>query len=81
MMMRTEMVLEMLVHLLFNHLVCLPAWESFKRIQSLKASDYIPSSELAYENQTKNDLQQKYSASIAHSILCQHGSSCVDEVS
>jgi len=27
--MRTETVLETLVHLLFNHLVCLPAWESF----------------------------------------------------
>jgi hypothetical protein len=35
---------------------------------TVKASDYIPSSEFAYENQTKNDLQHTYSASIASSV-------------
>jgi len=35
---------------------------------TVKASDHIPSSEFAYEYQTKSDLWQTYSASIASSV-------------
>jgi hypothetical protein len=65
---RTETVLKMLDHLLFNHLVCLPAWESFNEFSHCESFRSYTFFRVAYENQTKNDVRQTYSASIASSI-------------